>query len=378
MVQYVRMMQKNRSIFFAITLVLAILGWDSLKQANAAPTVAVMAQPKHMIVEATGKVELIKEDSSHSQPAFEGTEVRPGDLLKPSPGVRVRIGCDDGITNTVPAGVTTGVNTICRQSLERDPIKNIFKPRPGNSYIPYIISPRATLLLTDKPILRWNGATGANRFRVTVRGRGLNWTAEFDRDRVCQGNICEVVYPGDPPLQPGVGYKLVISTDTNRSSTEDTTPRLGFNLIDQGDAEEVKTIAQRIEKQDLSNQTKVLFLARRYADYNLIAEAIETLEKLPKDKKIAPVYRLLGDLYRRIALILEAEVQYLEAVELAKASENMAEFAAAKAGLGEVRYARGNGEEGIALLEEAKGIYEQLDDRQRVSELEERVEELKR
>ena len=206
----------------------------------------------------------------------------------------------------------------------------------------------------------------------------MNWTEEFSRDRVCQGNICEVVYPGDPPLQPGVGYKLVISTDTNRSSTEDTTPRLGFNLIDQGDAEEVKTIAQRIEKQDLSNQTKVLFLARRYADYNLIAEAIETLEKLPKDKKIAPVYRLLGDLYRRIALILEAEVQYLEAVELAKASENMAEFAAAKAGLGEVRYARGNGEEGIALLEEAKGIYEQLDDRQRVSELEERVEELKR
>ena len=375
-------MEKNQQISFFLTLALATFscgsGNPSVKRANAAPINAVMAQPKQMIVEATGKVEVIGEGASNPRSGYQYTDLSPGDLLKPSPGSRVRVACDGGSVVRVPAGVTTSVNKICPQLGTTHNKRRIITPRPGNSYIPYIISPRATLLLTDKPILRWNGAIGANSFRVTVRGRELNWTEEFSRDRVCQGNICEVVYPGDPPLQPGVGYKLVISTDTNRSSTEDTTPRLGFNLINEGDAEEVKTIAQRIEKQDLSDQTKALFLARRYADYNLIAEAIETLEKLPKNKKIASVYRLLGDFYRLIGLILEAEVQYLEAVKLAKASENMAEFAAAKAGLGEVRYARGNGEEGIDLLEEAKGIYEELGDKQRVSELEERVEELKR
>ncbi len=365
-------MQKNRPIFFVLTLVLTTLSWDSVNQANAALTAT-----KHMIAEPTGKVELIKKGSSTPIPASDNMEVNNGDLLKPAPGVRVRIICDDGNNFPVPAGETSSVTELCPQPGKKYTYKNGLR-RTVSENIPYIISPRATFLLTDKPILRWNGSTGANRFTVTVRGRELNWTEEFSRDRVCQGNICEVVYPGDPPLQPGVGYKLVISTDTNRSSTEDTSFGQGFNLIDEDEAEEVKTIAQRIEKQDLSDQTKALFLARRYADYNLIAEAIEILEELPKNKKIAPVYRLLGDLYRRIALILEAEVKYLEAVELAKTSENMAEFAAAKAGLGEVMYARGNGEEGIALLEEAKGIYEQLDDRQRVSELEERVEQLKR
>ena len=365
-------MQKNRPIFFVLTLVLTTLSWDSVKQANAALTAT-----KHMIAEPTGKVELIKKGSSTPIPASDNMEVNNGDLLKPAPGVRVRIICDDGNNFPVTAGVTSSVNELCPQPGKKYTNKNGLR-RTVSENIPYIISPRATFLLTDKPILRWNGSTGANRFRVTVRGRKLNWTAEFDRNRVCQGNICEVVYPGDPPLQPGVGYKLIISTDTNRSSTEDTTFGLGFKLIDEGDAEEVETLAQQIEKQDLSDQTKALFLARRYADYNLIAEAIEILEALPKEKKIFQVYRWLGELYRQTGLILEAEVQYLQAVNLAAGSENLAELAAAKVGLGEIKYARSQVEESISLLSEAKKIYAQLEDVQRVQELNQRLEEWKR
>jgi hypothetical protein len=273
--------------------------------------------------------------------------------------------------------VTTGINAICLQPPTRIGNRAIVTPRPVDRYIPYIISPRATRLLTDQPTLRWNDATDANSFTITMRGRGLNWTGEFSREQVCLDGICKVVYPGNEPLQPGVSYKLVVQADTNRASTEDSTGGLGFKLIESDKAEEVQSIAQRIKEQDLSNEFKALALAERYADYDLIAEAIETLEGLEHAEKLAPVYRLLGDLYRRIGLVLEAEVEYLEAVELAKSTENLDELAAANAGLGEAWYARGNREEGVGLLEEAKAIYEQVEDRERVSELAARLEELK-
>jgi len=367
--------QSKRPISFALTLILTTLTWGSNSfLAIAKPTQANLIRPKHRLVKPTGRVERKREGASRFNRITDNTELYPGDLLRPASGVRVRVLCNNGRTVPVAAGVTTGVNAICPPPRIRSRRRAIVRPRLVSLYIPYIISPRATLLLSDKPTLRWHDATDANSFTVTVRGRGLNWTEEFSREQVCQDDICEVVYPGEPPLQPGVSYKLVIEADTNSSSTEDTTGGLGFKLIDPDEAEEVQAIAQRIREQDLSNEVKALALADLYAEYDLIAEAIETLEELKQEEKTAQVYRLLGELYRRIGLILEAEVQYLEAVRLA--AENREELAAAKAGLGEVRYRRGAREEGVALLEEAKAIYQELGDLQRVSELEGRLEEL--
>lgn len=331
----------------------------------------------HRIVEATGRVELKRPGSSDRQVSV-WTELRPGDLLRPASGARVKVLCDNGKARSVPGGVTTGINAICPPPRSRNGNQPIVRPRPVDRYIPYIISPRATRLLSDVPTLRWNDATDASSFTVTVRGRGLNWTEEFSREQVCQEGICKVVYPGDEPLQPGVSYKLVVQADTNRASTEDTTGGLGFKLIESERAEEVQEIARRIEEQDVPDEYKGLALAELYAGYDLTAEAIEKLEALEQAEQIAPVYRLLGDLHRQIGLVLEAEVQYLEAVKLAEATENLDELAAANVGLGEVRYARGNREEGMSLLEEAKAIYEQLEDRERVSTLEERLAQLNR
>ncbi|NEQ69409.1 MAG: tetratricopeptide repeat protein [Symploca sp. SIO2D2] len=369
------MVQPKKPISFALTLMLTTLTWGSNSLlAIAKPTQANFIRSKHRLVRPTGRVERKREGSSRFNAITDNTELYPGDLIRPASGVRVRVLCNNGRTEPVPAGVTTGVNAICPPPRTRNPRRRIVRPRLVSPYIPYIISPRATLLLTEKPTLRWHDVTDANSFTVTVRGRGLSWTEEFSREQVCEDGICEVVYPGEPSLQPGVSYKLVIDADTNSSSTEDTTGGLGFKLIEPDEAEEVQASAQRIREQDLSNELMALALADLYAEYDLIAEAIETLERLEQEEKTAEVYRLLGELYQRIGLILEAEVQYLEAVKLA--AENREELAAAKAGLGEIRYFRGAREEGVALLEEAKAIYQELEDLQRVSELEERLGEL--
>jgi hypothetical protein len=357
----------------SLTLIVAFVSWGSnsfsMQPANANPHNAAMAQAKHRIIEKTGTVEFKRAGASRFRRVSRYTELRPGDIIKPASGVRARILCDDGTTRSVPAGVTTGVNGICPP--QRIRIGSIIRPRRGDedSHIPYIISPRSTYIITDQPTLRWHEAADAQGFRVRVRGRGLDWTEDYSREDVCENGICEVVYPGDLPLQLETTYKLIVTADTGRTSAEDRTGGQGFKLIDPEEAEAVQEIVQRIEAENLPNDLKALELAELYAENNLNAKAIEILENLETEEKSASVYRWLGDLYWRIGFVLKPETLYLQALELAEATENLDEVAAATAGLGEVTYARGYREEGVALLEEAKDIYEQLEDGERVDEV---------
>ena len=365
------MRQQNRPIYSILLLILATLAWNSVEPAGAIP----------MIVEATSEIELFPAGASRPQLVGKNRELRRGDRLRAPRRVRVRVACDDGAIRPITGGVTIAVNTLCLPRPQSRSTRSILSPRPINRNIPYVISPRATALLTDKPTLRWNGVTGANRFQVKVRGGDLNWTGAFSRQQACQRGVCELAYPINKPLQPEVSYKLVVKADTNRSSEEDTTNGLGFKLIEAMEAREIKRMQRRLERQQqegISEETKALFLANRYAEYNLMAEAIEILEALPRERKITQVYRLLGDLYLQIGLILEAEEQYTEAVKLAGEKENLVELAAVKVGLGEVNYARSQIEEGISLLEEAQQIYEELGDVQRAEKLNRRLEELKK
>lgn len=180
---------------------------------------------------------------------------------------------------------------------------------------------------------------------------------------------------GDKPgLQPGVSYTLVVKANTTRESTEDISPR--FTTLSKEEAEDVRTIAKQIEAENLPAIEKKIKLAEHYADHNLIAEAIEILEGLPKAEKSIAVYLRIGVLYSSIGLTRKAEVAYNEAIELPNVAENTQELAAVKVGLGEVKFELNNKEEAIRLLEEAKADYEKLGDAQRVKELQERIDEI--
>ncbi len=317
------------------------------------------------IISVRGTVKRKKAGESEFKPVSVNTTLVSGDRLKTSADAVVRVKCSNGAEKPVPAGTETPVNQLCPPSLGRG----------GNPEIPYIISPRDTRILTDKPTLRWNCATGANSFTVTLRNGELEWTEQVSQEQVCQGNVCELSYPEDKPvLQPGVSYKLVVKADTNRSSTEDIPP--GFTTLDEQEAEEVRTIAQQIEEEDLPATAKIIELADYYADRNLIAEAIEILEGLAQEEKSVAVYRRLGDLYSSIGLTREAEVAYNEAIQLPEAAEDIQELAAVKAGLGEVKFALNDKDEAIRLLEEAKVDYENLGDAQRAEEVKERIAEI--
>ncbi|MDJ0733041.1 MAG: tetratricopeptide repeat protein [Nostocaceae cyanobacterium] len=327
-----------------------------------------MPQNPTRITQVTGIVLLQRDGEQRWFPVSVGTEIRFGDMLKKQPGAEVTICCSDRTAGmALPDGVPKGLGYICPTMF-----RNASDPA-----IPYTISPCNTLILTNQPTLRWHAPDNANRFKVIVRGQGLNWTKQLSREEACQGDICELVYPGDQPLQSGVSYKLVIeTTDTNRSSEEITAPGLGFKLIDEDKAIEIQNIAQEIEQQEFPTVEKALKLADLYYQNLLTAEAIATLEILPHEEKNPAVYRQLGKLYHSIALPLEAKADYQKAITKAKAVEDKSEVAAAQVGLAEVNWTLGKKDEARSLLETAKAIYTELGNADMVSYLEERLREM--
>jgi archaellum component FlaF (FlaF/FlaG flagellin family) len=322
---------------------------------------------KHKIKSITkGTVQRQRSGESVFQTVSAGTVLLDGERLKTSPDAVVTLTCGDATEPTVPKGTETPVLRLCPERQKKG---------GTNPQIPFIISPLDTQILTDKPTLRWNRATSANSFTVTLHNGELEWTLEVKREQVCQGNVCELIYPEDKPgLQPGVSYTLVVKADTNRESTEDISP--GFTTLSKEEAEEVRAIAKQIEAEDLPPIEKKIKLAEYYADHNLIAEAIEILEGLPKAEKSIAVYLRIGVLYSSIGLIRKAEVAYEEAIKLPQATENTQELAAVKMGLGEVKFDLNDTQKAVSLLEEAKAEYEKLEDAQRVEELKERIAEI--
>jgi hypothetical protein len=328
------------------------------------------SQPKVKNVTGTVQFKPIGIDETW-QPVSITTQLRQNHLLKRTSSSSIQIICSNGnLGSPFAANTPVGFPSICPSGTLMDVI---------DPAIPDIISPRDTLILTKQPTLRWYAPNDANRFKVTVAGQGLNWTKEVSRQEACQGDICELLYPGDQPLQPGVSYKLVIeTTDTNRSSEEITEPGLGFELIDEDKALEIQNTAQNIEQQGLSAVKKALELAELYNQNLLTAEAIAILEALPNDDKNTVVYRQLGELYYSSRLPSQAEAYYEKAILKAEAvgDKDKPELAAAQVGLGEVNWTLGKQPEARSSLEAAKATYRVLGDADMVSYVEKRLGEM--
>lgn len=184
---------------------------------------------------------------------------------------------------------------------------------------PYLISPRSTLILDDRPtIIRWNEVLGASSYTVSiVTEEGEIWTQE---------NVTgtEIVYPGNPPLQPGTYYLAIVVADTGASSQEEDVPGRTFQLLGASRANSAREAIAFLDRQQLSRDEKALLQAYLYIGYYLRAEAIEILENsVAAGSQNPEIYRLLGNLYEIVGLTPLAEERYLEAIELYQAMGNL-------------------------------------------------------
>jgi hypothetical protein len=355
------MMAPKKLTLLALTLGLVLLGCTptttpspptpapSTPTAEGEPGGEEFMEPGfNLLLAMEGEVLLKRAAWSDYHPTAFGTVLERGDLLKLSAGAQARVLCDSLTIWPVPAGAPAGLSSGCPQPPEPalKPGGAKVGPTRGSKMVPYIISPRATKLLTATPTLRWNDSG------------------------------TELAYPGEPSLKPGVDYKLVVEDSSGRTS--EGPGGLGFSLLEKAKADRVQADAERIAGLGLSSEAEAFALAQLYTGHGLIAEAIEILEDLIQGgSQQAAVHQALADLYAQIGLVYLAESRYLEAVELAEAGENVEGLAAIQSSLGEVYYpALDNKDKAIHWLTQAKAGYETLGDTQRVGELEERISEL--
>ncbi|ARV57542.1 hypothetical protein BZZ01_01835 [Nostocales cyanobacterium HT-58-2] len=269
----------------------------------------------------------------------------------------------------IPAALSTQVSQIpfaqCRRVQSGDPRS------PTNPDIPYIISPRKTLLLTDKPKLRWNQVLGVKIYDVSIqKGDSVLWQTK--------ANTNQIVYPGEPRLKPGVEYLLIVKADNGRFSTDEKPNARGFRLLSKEDTQIIKTAITQLNNQKVPDKVKALQSAFLYIGADLKSEAIETLEALTTgDMKETSVYRKLGDLYWQSGVNVLAETHYLKAHKQAITHKDIVQQAQIAETLGNLYVALDDQKASIDWLTQARDSYKTLGNTQRVQELNEQIELLK-
>ena len=199
------------------------------------------------------------------------------------------------------------------------------------SDIPYIISPRRTYLLKDRPSFRWNRVEGATHYIVSLLE--IDEAAGTFRKLWSQSTPETAIdYPADvPSLTPEAEYLLMVETDTGASSQTERIPGgVGFRLLDADRIQAILADLVQIEEQNLDATAKALAIASLYVENGAIAAAVQHLEDAAASRvATAPIYAGLGRLYGNfLALPRQASEFDCQAIELADETQSQIRDAA--------------------------------------------------
>jgi hypothetical protein len=328
----------------------------------------------NLLVTAAGDVQLKRSTWTNYSPTSLGALLYTGDQILPAKGAKAVILCD-GLTQwQVPTGAPSGLANGCPPSDKPILIhgaSHIGGTRGGNDpLIPYIVTPRKTLILTATPTFRWNAVSGAKNYVVRLNTDKIIWEQTTNQN--------SIVYPGDPALKPGVNYLLTIEADNGKRSQDEGVAGLGFSLMTADQAAPVLKSKAALNALNLSAEAEALALAQLYQGNNLTSEAIEVLNGLASQQtQVAAVYRMLGDLYLQSSLNLLAADHYQRAIDLAQTAKDIEGQAVAQAGLGEAEDALGQKDRATAAFNQALENYKLLGDQKRIDEMTARIGQLK-
>jgi hypothetical protein len=216
-----------------------------------------------------------------------------------------------------------------------------FRRGGGDDTLPYIVSPRYSMIRNKQPILRWNAVAGATNYTVHL-------VHDRSPDPICtiqnvvgtpKNNIIEVSFEHcknsdlqSYQLQLGHYYKLEViayNSGNKINSTQETMDRSEyraedrgveeseFRLIDPNEEQEISKLLEEIRKDAMSEEESIIRTSSMYASYNLYSEAILSLEKLIEINSSSPaLYLRLGDYYASSGLLRLANLSYCKANSL--------------------------------------------------------------
>jgi hypothetical protein len=332
-------------------------------------------QGLNFISEIKGNVEIKKPEWKNYQRAYGGETLSLSDKLRLAQGASAKVLCDNlrgwNLNSKGEFEVSKGCPSTTRQILRRTNA-NTSKTRAGNDpTIPYLISPRNSVILTRQPTFQWNPVEAATSYEVQVLGPDVNWTTQVKQP--------QVVYSGKQALKPGSRYWVKIMASNGVSNEKEEGRFRGFSVLNDANTQQVKTDIAQLQQEALSNESKMLALAHLYRSNDLNADVINLLEGLvKKGSRSTAVYQLLGTTYQQIGLNQLAKERYLTALQLAKAERNLAGQAIIQASLGEVDVSLDQLKQAFQWFQDAQDNYQLLGDRGQVEELQKKLDNLKR
>jgi hypothetical protein len=321
----------------------------------------------NIIFEIKGNAIVQKKQWKKPQAAEVGLTLSLDDTLEVKANSSVKIVCSNtkiwivktGIYS-LSSGCPSGMPVIRLPgiAINNDTLRGDGQTEEVLAKLPYLITPRNSFILTNKPLLRWNAVQWARNY--TVKIDSVNWETQTDKT--------EIIYSGTTPLQRERRYRVIIEADNGVSSKSDDT--VGFTILDEANQKTVLEAKKSIEEQSLSPDEKGLVLAHLYRGYELYGDAIEVLEELIKQgSQSFGIYQLLGDIYLETGLPPLAKKSYYKALGLTTRTENLSALADIQTGLGKVYYGLGKDDEAVQWLEKAKASYGELGDSVQVQEL---------
>ncbi len=234
---------------------------------------------------------------------------------------------------------------------------------------PYIISPRKTYLINQKPTIRWNKVPGATSYVVTImNGSEIHWQQEGVVDT-------EIVYPGEPFLNSGILYSIKIESNNNFSSESVSTETgWGFRMLDEELSQNLQNAITDLEQKSADEESD-LELISLYMGYGLLVEAIKKLEQLANaESQDADVYCTLGELYSGVGLHLRAKEPLEKALTLLETGGDVKGQIIVKVALAQVKAALEINNETGNLLQEAQSKFEALANKEHRKEVQKKLE----
>jgi hypothetical protein len=350
------------------------------------------------LVAKTGKVELKREGRTKFSAIDVNTKMYIGDQIRPQKGSRAKLLCPNQKNPvSVRTGVASGLRTLCPKwpiVIHRAPIDELLGG--GDSNIPYLIAPRRTLLLTDKPMFRWNTPVGTKSYQVSLLSASKPlWSINVSKS--------PITYSGKTILQPKFRYSVEVIAQSGQSSKLDNSSEHSFIILHPRERATIQSNVNGIMQLQVSELIKILSLADYYTNYYLPAESRSDYKSVNKDladedletynlaqegitilewwiqkgNNSSPlVYQTLGNAYTRAGLISLAERSYLKTIQLSQRVEDLEEKAISYYALGKLAARRENFQQALTWFLEAKQGYQQLGDQEHVQDIQYLITEL--
>lgn len=354
------------TILFVTTFLLAACGATTPAQPapptmpELPPTPFLPDDGLHFLIGSSGsetmQLKRLAQGWTSFQPAAWGANIRRGDLIQPPPDGTVTILCADLTVHLLwqEAGSPCKVS---QPALFWQGLPMVINPMSPGKMVPFIIHPRNTRILDERPMLHWHDS-GASSYTVSIieSGRPI-WQQSGVTDT-------QLRYPASAPsLEPGVNYLLeIIDEDSGISSGQDPMRGLGFQLLT---AEETAVVQQKqteIMALSLDDAAKQFVLAVYYAGQGLYGEALAALDVATVEQESPQIWLWRGKLLVAVRLNDDAETAYIVGATLAEALGDLESQAQAQAGLWHL-----TGDEGY--FNTAVALYRQLGDEQTITHL---------